>query len=529
MKKTAKAISVLLCLTLLVLCALPAFAEERSGRDVPNIHIRGKAGDIVNAQGDEIDNSAFPEGGLAGMVRDCMPSFLNALKEDTDEAWDAYRAKLFPAVKNCFGPMWLDKNGEASDGSHQIREWTATPVTDQRGPEGYGFDSYPLFVDWRLDPWANADVLHDYIQEIKRVTGSDKVNVNARCEAASVLLAYLAKYGCDDLHCIEILAATVYGVELTDALFAGKIQLDGDALIRYKDAKLTIEDELTNELVNAIVEFTGDTMLLDVTAFSANLIFMKLYDEVIAPLVRETYGTFPAFWAMVSPQYYRAARRGILGGYEEEYAGLLEKTDRYNEQVGQRVDEILCSAKEAGVKVAIFAKYGDYLVPPVTKNSNELNDDTILLSKTSLGATTAKYGKTLSESYLKRAAENGTDKYISADKMVDASTCLFPDTTWFIWGCQHEWFPDFVQNYMVRFFYADGELTVFDDPAMPQYVIAHADPDDSECGTLDPMTEENAPAIEAPTRSVRDVNWKDMIFRLLKAIWSFFQNWLKNR
>ncbi len=516
-----------LLVCLLLLPAVPAFAAEKTGRDVPNIHIRGMAGDIVNAEGEEIDNKGFPEGGLAEMVKDCMPAFLNALKEDTEEAWDAYREKLFPAVKGCFGPMWLDNSGEASDGSYQAHSWRLSPVTNNRGTNGYAFDSYPMFVDWRLDPFVNADELNDYIQQIKAVTGSDKVNINARCEGANVLAAYLAKYGYEDLHCIQFYSPTLYGAELADALFSGNIRIDADALLRFQNAKLPIEDELTRELVDALVEFTGDTVLLDLTALSMDVLFIKLYKEVIAPLVRETYGTFPGFWAMVSQKNYPAARRGIFRGCEEQYAGLIEKIEHYDRDVRQHLDELILGAKQAGVPVAVFAYYGDAQVPPLTENANELSDNTVILKNTSLGATTAKYGKTLSASYVKAAVANGTDKYLSPDGMVDASTCLLPDTTWFIWGIPHELFPDYVFDRMAEFYDADGNMTVFSDPSFPQYLIAHTDPNDSDRGTLEPMGKENAPSIDAPQRNIHNVNWKDMIFRVLKAVLNFILHLLK--
>ena len=529
MKKAKLFFSLTLCVLLLVSTAAPAFAAPKSGRDVPNIHVRGMAGDLVNAQGEVISDRAFPEGGLAGMVKDCMPSFLNALKKNDQASWDAYRAKLFPAVKSCFGDMWLDNNGEASDGSDQRVSWRKEPMTDNRGANGYGFDSYRFLYDWRLDPFATADELNEYVQQIKAVTGSDKVNINARCEGTNVLLAYFAKYGYADVNCAEFYAAASKGSELADALFSGHIHIDGDALVRYKDAKLTIDDELTNELVNALIEFTGDTLLLDVTAFSMDLLFMKLYDEVIAPLVLETYGTFPSFWAMVSEEDYPAARRNIFKGKEDAYAGLIEKIEHYDKDVRQHMDELMKGAKEAGVKVAVFAKYGDYLVPPVTENANELSDNTLLLSKASFGATTAKYGSVLPQAVLDKAAANGTEKYISPDRMVDASTCLFPDTTWFFWGCPHETFPDFIFDAMAKFYYADGDMTVFSDPDFPQYQIAHLDPNNSDIGTLEPMNADNAPVIVTEKRNLRTVDWKDMILRVLKAVWAFLSNWLKNR
>ena len=529
MKKANKAVALLLFSVLLFTLLIPAFAVEKSGKDVPNVHIRGMAGDIVDVNDNCIDEREFPEGGLAGMVKDCMPSFLNALVKNTDEAWDDYRAKLFPAVLSCFGSMWLNNNGEATDGSHQRWDWDHENLSDTKNENGYGFDSYPFIYDWRLDPFAIADLLHEYILRIKEITGSDKVNVNARCEGANVMLAYFAKYGYGDFNCVEFYAAASGGSELADALFSGHIQTEGDALARYVDQKFELEDELTNELVEALLVFACDTHLLKTAELPLDLLFKKLYVEVIAPLVLQTYGTFPGFWAMVSPEYYKDARKGIFGGKEAEYAGLIEKTDHYDRDVRQCIDKLMLGAKDAGVKVAVFAKYGDYQVPPVTRNANEISDNTLTLRNTSFGATSSKYGCTLSKLYLAKAKLKGTDQYISPDKMVDASTCLFPDTTWFIWDCPHETFPDYIFEEMAKFYCVDGDMTVFSDPTLPQYVIAHPDPDDGERGTLEPMTRKNAPVIESSLQKMLNGGWLKDFVRLLKAVGAFLADRLKNR
>jgi hypothetical protein len=63
-----------------------------------------------------------------------------------------------------------------------------------------------------------------------------------------------------------------------------------------------------------------------------------------------------------------------------------------------------------------------------------LSDNVIETANSSLGATTAALGQIFSEEYLA-----GKDmKYISPDKTVDASTCLFPEKTWFIKDLSHE-------------------------------------------------------------------------------------------
>ena len=152
------------------------------------------------------------------------------------------------------------------------------------------------------------------------------------------------------------------------------------------------------------------------------------------------------------------------------------------------------------------------------------------MTDSSFGATAAQYGKTLTDAYLQKAAQNGTDKYISPDKMVDASTCALPDTTWFIWGMPHADFPDYLFDYLTRFFDQNGEVTVFDDPTYPQYGVACPDPDNPNVGTIVPMVAENTPTVEIPAkRDIHKVNWKEDVLRMLKALLRFFLRWFKNR
>ncbi len=55
----------------------------------------------------------------------------------------------------------------------------------------------------------------------------------------------------------------------------------------------------------------------------------------------------------------------------------------------------------------------------------------------SFGATTAKVPETLSDSYIAKQTEKGLAGYISPDRQIDASTCMFPDQTWFVKNLRH--------------------------------------------------------------------------------------------
>ena len=133
----------------------------------------------------------------------------------------------------------------------------------------------------------------------------------------------------------------------------------------------------------------------------------------------------------------------------------------------------------------------------------------IALSETSFGATTAKFGDTLSAPRYLWKVVTGKKKYISPDKMVDASTCLLPDTTWFIYGSGHAQHREMIEDFISNFFAANGKLTVFDRPDMPQFVMDNGE------GALVPITAENAPHLETPRHAPNRGSGKWKLPRLI--------------
>ena len=83
-------------------------------------------------------------------------------------------------------------------------------------------------------------------------------------------------------------------------------------------------------------------------------------------------------------------------------------------------------------------------------------------------------------------AVNDGHSHISADRVIDASTALFPDNTWFVKYAHHqvhyrEYSLELVQN----IFYTDG-FDVFSDPAFPQFMVF-----DVRTNTVSPLTPDN--------------------------------------
>ena len=361
---------------------------------------------------------------------------------------------------------------------------------------------------------------------MKAQTNQEKVNLVGRCEGANVILAYLAEYGYEDINCVQLYVQSASGVDGISAVFSGRMQLDSAALRRFKETSdlIQIEDQMIVELIDTLLEFTSDTMLLDAGMLGLQMLAPKIYKEVIVYILRETYGRMPGIWSLVGADYYQDARKGVFDGYEDEFSGLLEKLDNYDAKVRQRVNDIVLDAVANGVRFANYPKYGPYQVTPICETNDEIGDNSVSLKFGSLGATTAKYGYTLSDSYIAKAKKNGTDQYISPDKMVDASTSVLPDTTWYIYGSEHRDFPEIIHNFMFKFLKADGNMTVFSDPSAPQFMVYEGEEDNGD--TLTPMVKENAPELDNGIVIFKNVNWKEMVQNFIQTLIKFLKQFL---
>ena len=111
-----------------------------------------------------------------------------------------------------------------------------------------------------------------------------------------------------------------------------------------------------------------------------------------------------------------------------------------------------------------------------------------------------------SDEYISAAVADQRAKYISPDMQIDASTCLLPDTTWFIKDLYHTQFPGCVNGLVSDIVNHDG-FTVESNPDYPQYLVYERD-----TGALVPMTSENLNTTE---------RWEVTFF---EALSSFFKN-----
>lgn len=329
--------------------------------------------------------------------------------------------------------------------------------------------TYKFRYDWRLDPYELADRLHDYIAYMKELTGFDTVSLVGFSQGAAVLNTYLSVYGYDDLETVIWCCGAHNGVELAGQLFTGRISVDNEALTRFlSDPE---QRDSSAELLSAVVQQLNALGLTgNILQYTNKIIDKLLADGAIRRILRETMGKMPAIWSLIGDEYYEEAKAYVFNepGDAERFAALLETIDAYHYNVQAHSAEIMAEAKAATGKIGVISKYGRRLLP-VIDNAGIQADGTIDVKGTSCGATAADFGLTLGPDY--RQAVNDGHNHLSPDGVIDASTALYPDYTWFIKNLEHSSISKYMGDLFRRICYADTQLTVFDDPDFPQFVV----------------------------------------------------------
>ncbi len=498
-----KIISVLLTLLLLAASVLPACAwtdPSATRSQIPVIRISGDGEALYNSQGERImhfrgfleDNGDDDNSALYEAIGNVLMPFLR--EGILFNKWDNYYAALQTEIGELFGDALLDGNGEPIPGTglsesrkNEI-EWLKK--TDRKIGKGYyGLNDYWFNYDWRLDPLYTADLFNDFVDAIKETTGSEKVSIISSCLGTSVVTAYIAKYGMEDIHGIAFDGGVSYGSEVISESISGQFAVNGEAIERVLvDCAHYGLFDVGSFVMKTIDLATASGLLDGVVGVTKVTLYYRIARGVTSALALSTFYTWPSYWSAVTSEDFDTALEYVFGkeGSEkrDEYAGLIEKIVNYDEVVRQHIPEIMQSIKDSGANLAIMAKYGSQMIP-VCESADMVSDQIASVHRASFGATTSDVCETLSDEYIAQQVKKGVAKYISPDLQIDASTCMFPDYTWFYKGASHSNWTSYEMKILYDVVTASEQLTV-DDFEYTQFIVYDNENDHAEA-----MTEEN--------------------------------------
>ena len=478
MKKT---ISLVLCLIMVLTLSLPAFAESEP-EEYPTIYVTGaQTNDILSAEGEKIwdldvDAMSVVKEALVPCLQELAFGFVG-------RDYKAYAEKVNSYVAPLFEKVVLDKNGEAGNGSHPAKHSSTVEV--EKKYSDYGIWDYRFWYDWRLSPITTAEELKNYIDRVTEATGKDKVQLVGRCYGANVIQAYITLYkdhALENVSDVSYYASSVMGIDYMTALFSGEVVLEDKAVTNFAEYYLEdenlIEDEVLSGFVYALLDVFRQAEVLGLGTDALLMLFNEIKGDLIPELLPNIIGTWTSYWSMVTADKYEQAIEFVYGDRRDEYAGLIEKTDRYHYEVQLCAEETILELQSKGINFYIFTKYG-YPDMPLYEGAAAESDSTTSVPGQSFGAECADYGEAFSPAYINALTDT---TYLSPDYKINAATALLPERSWFVKNLHHDWHSELHEMSLELMRY---DMTV-DNEKYPQYLERI----DSE--TLIPVTEPDA-------------------------------------
>ena len=484
MKRIKKAISVFLsAITVFAFCAV---GVRVSAADhcayTPIIHVQGYPGlYATKADGTRykpIDGDDDSEN-TVNAVKALIPDLLKAIATND---YDAYCDKAYEEVAKIYAPLAPNLDGTMPEGTGVDFSWSASSI-----PASHGSGTlYRYVYDTRLSPLDIADDLNAFIETVKAKTGHSQVVLTARCVGTNVALAYLYKYQRPVNYAGIKNAVFVYGglggFSHLEHILSGTVKLTDDGVYYFsKNGFSGFHDfegfgggEL-GEFLFQTIDLLRTTGGLNVTCQLVNKIYDKVKDKFIARVLKDYYGvSLTQVSAIV--ENYEAYKSYVFQepGDLEKYAYFIGKADEYHNTVMAQRDAMLKELDALGKPVYFIGDYGDQAAP-ISEEANYAGDSYATLTRQTLGATVSTVSGTLSKSYIAAQKAKGLEKYISPDKQVDASTCLFPDRTFIVKNLHHNVNTPAQYALICRLAYSAEPLTVESMPEYPQFLNCPSD------------------------------------------------------
>ncbi len=443
MKLSKKFLCILLSAIMLFSMSVTAFAAPFGKQDCPVIFIPGYKSSEVYTDNDPEKVIDIPDNDtLLKIVEKKLIPALVTYSANGDA--DALALALSTEINIAFADWFNESTGDAKEGTGVDFNPAPTLVSP--------YSELTFHYDWRGDPLVIADELNAYINHILSISGCDKVALACHSFGSTVALSYLTEYGNDKVSSLVFDSPACDGVAIVGNLLTGKLTLDSATFAYFLEYSLGEEDY--ESLTASIVDLFNIAGIPELFTLFVDMIINELspvlYKETFAPL----FGYWPSMWAMVSDEYIDEAMAYIFDDLlkDKDLSALKARVSLYNSTVRKNKADTLKAFDTAG-NFAVISRYGAPSFP-LSKTSKLIGDTVIETRSTSLGAKTASVGTYFSD----KALEGKDARYISPDKTVDASTCLFPEKTWFIKDITHaEMSP--VEKYYKDFLFAEKELT----------------------------------------------------------------------
>ncbi len=447
MKVTKKIVSVILAITL----AVVAFVMPVSAAKVyPLVIVSGIfSTPLYKNVGTDEETPAFAtdDASIEAMIKDIGGAFIGGCinygvsKKDYDKFADVF----YPVVNKYIESIGYNPDGTPVDDTvgfvqnnkpmseYSDEEKAGLSVFAEAYAKQFGEENvYNFSYDWRESPIDCAAELDEYINSIKDEIGVKKVNVVAHSMGANVVLAYLNAFGGKNINNLVFASPAWQGTSLAGNVAIDNIEFDMFTVENYlvQMANVSATTHIAAFIISYIATYDGlsKEYFGDINKAVAGIL-PRLYTDTFNPYI----AGMPGFWSLVPAEDYEAGKENIFGDSID--ATLEAKIDAYYE-IQTNAKTIIEDAMGDGMTFGIVVGYNCQMIP--ISDEYEQSDTIIDVKYASGGATCSKYLQAFDDwtNIYKQAVADGHN-HVSWDYKVDASTCMFPEQTWFYKNLQH--------------------------------------------------------------------------------------------
>lgn len=276
-----------------------------------------------------------------------------------------------------------------------------------------------------------ADGLYAFIKQVREETGHDKVNIVPISQGGAVCNALLEfhKDVVNDLNRIVYIIPASDGSDVIGDIYAYGLNDTDDALYDYMIPSLFEGQEWIGYLANLLLRlFPKETL-------------NSVLDTAVDVLISDYLINSTAIWALIPQDSYLIAREKYLN--DGKHNEIMRQTDLFC-QAQKNARQNILDAKNAGVTVFDICGYNVPLFSIAKSWDTQNADGVIQLDSTSFGATSLGVNKPLPEGYVQQnthiadgTCSNPKHNHIDPYNLVDASTGLLPDNTFYFYNQSH--------------------------------------------------------------------------------------------